>query len=83
MSDLSDIVLSQMTGKQAQKTAYCDSFDRDFFESDGVLNANWVSEDADRDSYEYIVLWYDAEPNAFLGANSPSCYALGIKEAND
>ena len=80
---IGDEILSQMTGKQAQKTAYCDSFDRVFFESDGVLNANWVSEDADRDSYEYIVLWYDAEPNAFLGANSPSCYALGIKEAND
>ena len=72
-------IISQMTGKQVVQTTYSESFDREVFESDGISNADKVLEDTNPDSYEYIVFYYDAEPNAFVGANSPSLYTLGVK----
>ena len=72
-------IISQMTGKQVVEIAYCRSFDRVFFESDGVSNADNVVEDTDPASYEYLVFYYRAEPNSFVGANSPSLLTLGVK----
>lgn len=72
-------ILRQMTGKQVVETALCRSFDREFFESDGVSNADKVLANNDPVSYEYIVFYYDAEPNAFVGANFPSLLTLGVK----
>ena len=74
-------IISQITGKQAVKLAYCDSFDRVFFESGGVSGAK-VLEDTSPDTYDYIVFWYKAEPNSFVGANSPDLYSLGVLEKN-
>ena len=72
-------IISQMTGKQVVQTTYSETFDREVFESDGVSNADKVLEDTNPDSYEYIVFYYAAEPNAFVGANSPSLLTLGVK----
>ena len=79
---LGDDILSQMTGKEVVNTAICRSFDRDFFESYGAVNAYNVMEDTNPDSYEYVIFYYDAEPNSFVGANDPSLCILGVKKEN-
>ena len=75
-------VLGQLTGKQVAEIAYSDSFDSEFFESDGVSNADKVLGDTNPDSYEYNVFYYDAEPNSFVGYNSPSLEIFGLRDEN-
>lgn len=72
-------MIGQFTGKQAVKISYCNSFDRSYFESNGFTNAKKMIDDSDPDSYEYLIFWYDAEPNSFRGKNEPSVYVYGVK----
>ena len=71
-------MLRQFTGKEVVRLSVKDSFDQEFFESDGTLNGK-IIDDYDRDSLEYIVFWYSAEPNAFIALNTPDLYAFGVK----
>ena len=76
-------ILSKMTGKQVIDVANCDdSFDREFFESNGASNTYRVFADTNPKSYEYMFFCYNAEPNSFVGANSPDFNIYGVKDEN-
>lgn len=72
-------MISQYTGKQVVKLSNCEHFDQDFFESDGAVNAYRIIDDADPDSFDYLIFYYDAEPNAFVGANTPFTTVYGVR----
>lgn len=72
-------IIGQYTGKQAVRLSYCRSFDRSYFESNGTSNAKKTIDDTDPNSFEYVIFWYDAEPNSFRGNNTPSLYVFGVK----
>ena len=73
-------MISQYTGKEVEDVSTCRSFDKEYFESDGVTNAKKTYENIDRSSYEYLVFWYDAEPNSFVGSNNPLLCVFGVKK---
>ena len=73
-------MISQYTGRDVEDVSTCRSFDKEYFESDGVTNAKKTYENIDRSSYEYLVFWYDAEPNSFVGNNKPLLCVFGVKK---
>ena len=72
-------MIGHLTGKQPVKLSYCKSFDKQYFESNGVTNAKKTIDESDPGSFDYVVFWYDAEPNSFAGSNSPKLYVFGVK----
>lgn len=72
-------IIGQYTGKQAVRLSYCRSFDRSYFESNGTSNAKKTIDDTDPNSFEYVIFWYDAEPNSFRGNNTPDLYVFGVR----
>jgi len=73
-------MISQYTGRDVEAVSTCRSFDKEYFESNGVTNAKKTYENTDRSSYEYLVFWYDAEPNSFAGYNKPLLCVFGVKK---
>ena len=72
-------MISQYTGKQVVKLFNCRHFDQAFFENDGAVNAYRIIDDADPDSFDYLIFYYDAEPNAFVGANASFTTVYGVR----
>lgn len=73
-------MISQYTGRVVEDVSTCRSFDKEYFDSDGVTNAKKTYENIDRSSYEYLVFWYDAEPNSFVGSNNPLLCVFGVRK---
>ena len=71
-------MIKNYTGKEATFCSFCHSFDRAFFESNGVINAKPNKDNVSPDSFDYIVFWYNAEPNSFVNSG-PSVYVYGVK----
>ena len=76
---LGEDMISQYTGKQAVTLSNCRYFDQAFFESDGAENAYKIIDDTDPKSFDYLVYYYNASPNSFVGANNPFTTIYGVR----
>lgn len=71
--------IEQYTGKDAIRIGSSRDFNYELFTSNGASSANTSEKDIDYDSFESFVFWYDAEPNSFVGENTPSVQIFGVK----
>ena len=72
-------MIEQYTGKEVVRIGREKGFNYEFFTSNGASNANTDEEYVDYHNFEYLVFWYDAEPNSFIGYNYPSIEIYGVK----
>ena len=54
-------------------------FNLELFTSNGSSAVNPDEEYIDYNTFDYLVFWYDAEPNSFVGYNSPLFQIFGVK----
>lgn len=72
-------MIEQYTGKEVTRIGFSNEFNYDLFVSNGASAAETYDEYVDYNTFEYLVFWYDAEPNSFVGANSPHLQIFGVK----
>ncbi len=72
-------MITQYTGKEVTRIGFSEGFDYNLFTSNGACNAETYNDYVDYNSFDYLVFWYDAEPNSFVGYNSPSTQLFGVK----
>lgn len=72
-------MIEQYTGKEVTRIGYSNGFNYDLFMSNGASAAETYDEYVDYNTFDYLVFWYDAEPNSFVGANSPQLQIFGVK----
>ncbi len=72
-------MIKQYTGKEATRIGVSKGFDYELFTSNGASAANTNKEYIDYNTFEYLVFWYTAEPNAFVGSNTSSMQIFGVK----
>ena len=72
-------MIEQYTGKEVTRIGYSKGFNYDLFVSNGASAAETYDEYVDYNTFEYLVFWYDAEPNSFVGNNSPQLQIFGVK----
>ena len=72
-------MIEQYTGKEVTRIGYSNDFDYDLFTSNGSSKADTYEEYVDYNTFEYLVFWYDAEPNSYVGHNTPSMQIFGVK----
>lgn len=72
-------MINQYTGKQAVALSNSTYFRKDFFESDGKKDAYRELSDIDPASFDYLIFYYDAEPNSFVAANRPYTTIYGVR----
>lgn len=72
-------MIEQYTGKTATRIGFSEGFDHALFTSNGASAAETYDEYVDYKSFDYLVFWYHAEPNSFVGYNNPNLQIFGIK----
>lgn len=72
-------MIEQYTGKEVTRIGSSNEFNYDLFVSNGASASETYDEYVDYKTFDYIVFWYDAEPNSFVGANSPQLQIFGVK----
>ena len=72
-------MIAQYTGKEVTRIGSSNEFNYDFFVSNGSSASETYDEYVDYKTFDYIVFLYDAEPNSFVGANSPQLQIFGVK----
>lgn len=72
-------MIEQYTGKTATRIGFSKEFDYDLFTSNGASAAETYDEYVDYKSFDYLVFWYHAGPNSFVGYNSPNLQIFGVK----
>lgn len=72
-------MIEQYTGKEVTRIGYSNGFNYDLFMSNGASAAETYDEYVDFNTFDYLVFWYDAEPNSFVGSNSPQLQIFGVK----
>lgn len=68
--------LLETIGYNTQRITFNDGYDKNIFISNGD---NTDSEYQNPENFEYIVFWYSAERNSFVGYNKPDMQIFGIK----
>ena len=72
-------MIEQYTDKEVTRIGYSNGFNYDLFMSNGASAAETYDEYVDYNTFDYLVFWYDAEPNSFVGANSSQLQIFGVK----
>lgn len=72
-------MIEQYTGKEVIRIGGGEDFNYELFISNGASAANTDAKYIDYNTFEYLVFWYDAEPNSFVGNNTPSMQIFGVK----
>ena len=72
-------MIEQYTGKEVIRIGGGKDFNYELFTSNGASAANTNDEYIDYNTFEYLVFWYNAEPNSFVGYNTPSMQIFGVK----
>ena len=49
------------------------------FAEEIIIESSTYDEYVDYNTFDYLVFWYNAEPNSFIGANSPQLQIFGVK----
>jgi len=72
-------MIEQYTGKEVIRIGFSKNFNYDLFVSNGASGVETNDEYVDYNTFDYLVFWYDAEPNSFVGGNSPQLQIFGVK----
>ena len=72
-------MIEQYTGKEVIRIGGSDGFNYELFTSNGASAAMTDEMYIDYNTFEYLVFWYDAEPNSFVGGNTPYMQIFGVK----
>lgn len=72
-------MIQQYTGKEVIRIGFSRDFDYELFTTNGASAANSDKEYIDYNTFEYLVFWYDAEPNSFVNVNTPTMQIFGVK----
>lgn len=72
-------MIEQYTGKEVTRIGSSKEFNYDLFVSNGASAAETDDEYVDYNTFEYLVFWYAASPNSFVGYNRPQFKIFGVK----
>lgn len=72
-------IISEYSDKEVKRIGFSEGFDYNLFVSNGASNATTDDEYVDFNSFDYLVFWYYAEPNSFVGANTDNVQLFGVK----
>lgn len=72
-------MIAQYTGKEVTRIGSSNEFNYDLFVSNGSSASETYDEYVDYNTFDYIVFWYSADPNSFVGTNSPQLQIFGVK----
>lgn len=70
-------IIEHYTGKEVDRIGSTDNFSYDFFVNN--IYSNHDNENIDYNSFDYLVFWYYAQPNSFVGYNDPTIQVFGVK----
>lgn len=72
-------MIEQYTGKEVTRIGFSNEFNYDLFVSNGSSASETYYEYIDYQTFDYIVFFYEAQPNSFVDANSPNLHIFGVK----